>query len=248
MKIKIKLQKNVITPKRSTNGAIGYDLYIPCDTQVYQGRNILPLNFALEMPKGIEAKIEPRSGFSSKGIEGKSLPDMQGHQYTARYDADVLVGKIDPDYRGNVGVIINNHDKSFILPKGTRIAQMTFYRVELPSFEVVDELSSTERGEEGFGSTGVLSKESCKVEDDWELFIDKFDINTLKPFDKVLARDNHLQKWGAEILGFYDNESEDYQFQLVGTNWARYCIPFVGNEHLLGTTYDCDEYYKIWEE
>lgn len=151
-----KLNKNAVIPKRSTDGAIGYDLFIPTDMQVYQGRNILPLNFALEMPLGVEAKIEPRSGFASLGMEGKSLPDMQGHQYTARYDADVLVGKIDPDYRGIVGVIINNHDKTFILPKGTKVAQMTFYKVELPIIEEVDNLSDTERGEGGFGSTGTI--------------------------------------------------------------------------------------------
>lgn len=156
MNIKIKkLNKNAVMPKRSTDEAIGYDLFIPMDMQVYQGRNVLPLNFALEMPKGIEAKIEARSGFASKGIEGKSLPDLDGHQYTRRYDADVLVGKIDPDYRGNVGVIINNHDQSFILPKGTKVAQMTFYKVELPTIEETEELSDTERGDGGFGSTGV---------------------------------------------------------------------------------------------
>jgi hypothetical protein len=91
-------------------------------------------------------------------MEGKSLPDMQGHQYTRRYDADALVGKIDPDYRGNVGIIINNHDQSFILPKGTKVAQMTFYKVELPIIEEVDNLSDTERGEGGFGSTGANKK------------------------------------------------------------------------------------------
>jgi hypothetical protein len=86
--------------------------------------------------------------------------------------------------------------------------------------------------------TKTLEKEENK---------DKFDISTLNPFDKVLTRDNDSQKWGAELFSFYDNESEDYRFQLVGIVYARYCIPFVGNEHLLGTTNDCDEYYKTWE-
>lgn len=85
--------------------------------------------------------------------------------------------------------------------------------------------------------TKTLEKEEKK---------DKFDIRTLNPFDKVLTRDNDSQKWGAELFSFYDNESEDYRFQLVGIVYARYCIPFVGNEHLLGTTDDCDEYYKTW--
>lgn len=83
-------------------------------------------------------------------------------------------------------------------------------------------------------------------QDEYELVPDKFDISTLNPFDKVLTRDNDSQKWGAELFSFYDNESEDYRFQLVGIVYARYCIPYEGNEHLLGTTNDCDEYYKNW--
>lgn len=86
-----------------------------------------------------------------------------------------------------------------------------------------------------------------KEEDQYELCPYKFDINTLKAFDKVLTRDNDSQKWGAEFFSFYDNDSEDYHFQLVGAVCARYCIPYKGNEHLLGKTDDCDEYYKTWE-
>lgn len=85
-------------------------------------------------------------------------------------------------------------------------------------------------------------------QDEYELVPNKFDINTLKPFDRVLTRDNDSQKWGAELFSFYDNEFEDYHFQLVGMVSARYCIPYEGNEHLLGTTDDCDEFYKTWEE
>lgn len=88
---------------------------------------------------------------------------------------------------------------------------------------------------------------SFDYQDDYKLVYNKFDISTLKPYDKVLARDNDSQKWDAELFNFYDNESEDYHFRLVGTLCARYCIPFMGNEHLLGTTDDCNEFYKTWE-
>lgn len=84
-------------------------------------------------------------------------------------------------------------------------------------------------------------------QDIWELVPDKFDITTLKPFDKVLTRDNDSQKWDAELFSFYNNESEDYHFQLVGVCSARYCIPYEENKHLLGTTNDCDDFYKTWE-
>ena len=84
-------------------------------------------------------------------------------------------------------------------------------------------------------------------QDEWELVQNKFDITTLKPFDKVLTRDGDSQRWSAELFSFYDNESEDYCFRLIGTVYARYCIPYEGNEHLLGTTNDCDDFYKTWE-
>lgn len=156
MEIKIKkLNKNAVMPKRSTDGAIGYDLFIPQDVQVYVGRQVIPLNFSIELPQGVEAKIETRSGIALKGVKGKSLPDVFKCQYDRYFDTDIITGKIDPDYRGNVGVILNNHDMSYILPKGTKIAQMTFYKVELPTIVEAEELSETERGECGFGSTGV---------------------------------------------------------------------------------------------
>ena len=84
-------------------------------------------------------------------------------------------------------------------------------------------------------------------QDDYELISNKFDITTLKPFDKVLARDNDSQKWSAELFSFYDNDTEDYRFLLVGAVFARCCIPYEGNEHLLGKTDDCYEFYKTWE-
>lgn len=190
-KVKIKLQKNGIMPTRSSEGAIGYDLYIPCDTQVYEGRNVIPLNFALEMVPGIEAKIEPRSGMASRGMSGQSLPDYFGKFYSSRYDADVLVGKIDPDYRGTVGVIINNHDASFILPKGTRVAQMSFYQVELPTFEIVDELSTTERGECGFGSTGVITDTPPKKGEHKKGFLL---LDELQQFEALLREHGYTDK------------------------------------------------------
>lgn len=86
-----------------------------------------------------------------------------------------------------------------------------------------------------------------KEQDNWELVLDKFDITTLVPFEsRVLTRDNNLQKWFPAMWGYYDFDSHDYPYKLIGGGAARYCIPFESNEHLLGTTNDCDEYYKVW--
>lgn len=155
MKIKIKkLREDAFLPAKKTEGAVGYDLAVPCDVLINNTRQVIPLGFALELPAGVEAKIEPRSGFSAKGLEGvyASIKSC-----AHRFNADVLVGKIDPDYRGEVGVIILNHepDKRFIIKAGTRVAQMTFYCVaEIQSVEEVQELTDTTRGSGGFGHTG----------------------------------------------------------------------------------------------
>lgn len=88
---------------------------------------------------------------------------------------------------------------------------------------------------------------SISHQDDWELVPNKFDITTLKPFEsRVLIRDRAIDKWCPAIWGFYDSDRQDYQYRLVGVI-ARYCIPYEGNEHLLGKTADCDEFYKTWE-
>lgn len=155
MKIKIKkLSDQALLPKRATEGSAAYDLYIPEDVLVGMGRQIIKLKFAIEVPKGYEAKIEPRSGYSSKGMEGRVF-ESTPKEMTDRFDCDVLVGKIDSDYRGDVGIIINNREEfPFYLKRGQRIAQMTIYKVEDAEFVETEELSDTERGDGGFGHTG----------------------------------------------------------------------------------------------
>ena len=72
----------------------------------------------------------------------------------------------------------------------------------------------------------------------------KFDITTLKPFDKVLVRENGDGEWGINFFGFY-NYDERYYY--TTGNWMyKQCIPYEGNEYLLGTTDDCDNFYKTW--
>jgi hypothetical protein len=80
----------------------------------------------------------------------------------------------------------------------------------------------------------------------YKLVLNKFDINTLIPFEsRVLVRDNNLQKWSPAMWGYYDFDSQDYPYKLIG-GAARYCIPYEKNEYLLGTTNDCDNFFKTW--
>lgn len=178
LRVKIKkLQPDAVIPTKATSQSVGYDLYVRQDICIEHPRQVIPLGLAIELPDGIEAKIEPRSGFSSEGIEGFALrtETFRGHPRDGimetndelwqridtkeLFNADVLVGKVDPDYRGEIGVIIRNNEpnRPFLIAKGTRIAQMTFYSVaQFPGgFEEVEELSETERADGGFGHSGT---------------------------------------------------------------------------------------------
>ena len=152
MEVKIKkLSELTIMPKKATDGSAAYDLYAPRDIIVKSGRQVVDMMFAIELPRFREAKIEPRSGYSSKGFAG-ALASHTEPDY--RFDCDVLVGKVDCDYRGSVGVILNNRDKAFFIKRGQRIAQMTIYKVEDTELVEADELSETDRGTGGYGSSG----------------------------------------------------------------------------------------------
>lgn len=156
MKIKL-LSSGAKIPTRAENGAAGYDLYVPQDTTINPGRNIVPLNISMAIPTGYEGQIRPRSGFSAKGMEG--YPATGQGQYDPkpqRYDADVIIGTIDSSFRGTVGVLVKSYEKeAFYVAKGTRIAQLVIEKHLSEEFEVVDSLDETERGTGGFGSTGT---------------------------------------------------------------------------------------------
>lgn len=144
--IRIKrLSEDALIPVRATDGAACFDLYVPKDTPIQKGRNVIPLDIAIELPHGTYAEVRPRSGFSAKGFE-----DITG----CRRDADVLHGVVDADYRGNVGVIVRSEDY-FVVAKGTRVAQMLICSYLSSELAEVDELSSTDRQAGGFGSTGT---------------------------------------------------------------------------------------------
>ena len=83
-------------------------------------------------------------------------------------------------------------------------------------------------------------------QDEYELVINKFDITTLKPFDKVLVRNTYTDSWHVQFYQDYDENEEEYPFECTYNSW-KYCIPYEGNEHLRGTTDDCDKYYKTWK-
>ena len=139
--MKIKLFDGGKVPEYKTKGAACADCYARLPTEsitIIKGkRALIPLGFAIELSVGYEAVIRPRSGLSKKEIDG-------------------VIGTIDADYRGEVmACLINNSDEDFVIHNLDRICQLKIQKAEQLNFEVVDELSETERGEGGFGSTGV---------------------------------------------------------------------------------------------
>jgi len=103
------------------------------------GRALVSTGLQLEIPHGFEVQIRPRSGLALK--HGITLPNSPG--------------TIDSDYRGPLGVILQNTgDEAFAVKHGDRIAQMVVAPVVQAKFELVEELSDTVRGQGGFGSTG----------------------------------------------------------------------------------------------
>lgn len=145
--VKFKLEPGATAPIKATDGSVGYDLFVYGSHCIYPGRNAVRTGLSIQLPEGFEATVRPRSGCSLKGI-----PD----EYNVRHNADALLGTIDTDYRGEIKLIVNNHeDEEFFISDGQRIAQLVISPVFTGVAEVVDELDDTERGEGGFNSTGV---------------------------------------------------------------------------------------------
>ena len=84
-------------------------------------------------------------------------------------------------------------------------------------------------------------------EDNYELVPNKFDISTLKPFNKVLVRNEKHHVWFNSFFGVYKKDS-NAPFVCCNGFEYKYCIPYEGNQHLLGTANDCDDFYKTWEK
>ena len=130
-------------PQYATVQSAGMDLRANLDEPVTLrplGRCLVPTGLHIALPEGYEAQIRPRSGLALKrGITVLNSP-----------------GNIDADYRGEIGVLlINLSQEEFVINDGERIAQMVIARHEQGELTEVDVLDETERGEGGYGHTGV---------------------------------------------------------------------------------------------
>jgi dUTP pyrophosphatase len=147
VKIK-KLHSDAIIPKYQTSGAAGFDIHAIQHTEIYPGETkILKTGLSFEIPQGYELQIVPRSGVSVK----------------TKLRISNSPGTVDSDFRGEVGIIVDNIDLNsdkrvpYIIKVGDRIAQGKITPVVQAIFIETDDLEQTERGEKGFGSTGIKS-------------------------------------------------------------------------------------------
>ena len=135
-----RLVPHAVLPSRGSVGAAGYDLYSTDNYVVFPGhRVVVSTGVAVQLPPGTYGRIAPRSGLAVK------------------HGLDTLAGVVDPDYAGEVKVVLVNTDMRipFVIKPGYRIAQLILEKYE--SAEVVEAagVPDTDRGTDGFGSTGV---------------------------------------------------------------------------------------------
>lgn len=152
-----------IMPKKASDYSAGFDLYCPKDTPITSDRQIVDLGIKMCMPPFFEAQVRPRSGYSAKGFELYYVTG-DGTEKKILADIDVLLGTIDSDYKGHVGVILKVHHipqpsdiKGLCYIKtGTRIAQLVFSF--LPSVDIVkvSEIDKTNDRGGGFGHTNGM--------------------------------------------------------------------------------------------
>lgn len=138
-----KESQDKLLPRRATPHASGFDLACASIEPIVlrKGqRALVPCGIAIALPHGYEAQVRPRSGLAAKnGITVLNAP-----------------GTIDSDYRGEIKAILINHgDTDFTIEFGMRVAQLVIARVDMAEMVMVSELVTTERGEQGFGSSGL---------------------------------------------------------------------------------------------
>ena len=143
MKVKVINRSKHDLPSYSTAFSAGMDIRANIDKHISLNpfeRTLVPTGLFIELPQGFEAQIRPRSGLTlKKGLTVLNSP-----------------GTIDADYRGEIGIIIINLSNDVaIIEDGERICQMVIAKHETISWESVDILEETQRGEGGFGHTGV---------------------------------------------------------------------------------------------
>ena len=160
--------------------------------------------------------------FATKEEKAKLFDAIKANGYKWNEKTKTLEKLVEPKFK--VGDIITKRDSienSWVVSS----VSSEYYGLQLP------------KGSEGIGTLPIIDQ------DKYELIPNKFDITTLKPFEsKVLVRDTNTDKWRGAFYSHYKSK----KFYIIGGSYYYQCIPYEGNEYLLDTTNDCDNYYKNW--
>ena len=213
MQIKIKRIENGKLPEYKTEGSAGADCYARLEKEITikAGKSeTIPLGFAVEIPAGFEMQIRGRSGLARKN------------------NIDCFPGTIDSDYRGEVcAILLNKGQEDFIVKPSDRIAQAVIAPVIKAEWYLTKELSETERGEGGFGHTGVSENKeiemsySHKIEKFYEPFKKLEDIEKL--FNKEVLIDNSIKAtvkkvYWSDFLRIIFETNDGKQLNMYSTN------------------------------
>ena len=133
-----RLSDSAIVPKKGTYGSAGYDLYASEECFIpAKGKAIVKTGIAMAIPYGYYGRVAPRSSMAVK-------------------HTDIGAGVIDSDYRGEIGIVLFNHsDSDLCIKMHDRVAQILIEKLCMGHLVEVDELDSTVRGVDGYGSTGI---------------------------------------------------------------------------------------------
>ena len=190
----------------------------------------------------------------------EKLPKFRVGDTITNGKTSITIGYIDNEYYYEIGRNIANRlfikfqDEWELVPN--KLEQLI-----QPKFKVGDRIRMKENHNYIYTITGIREKENkyeCGVtfvlkfseQEEWELAPNKFDINTLKPFDKVLVRtETFTPCWTIDFYdGYRPNIGGSFTpFGVSGGKYFQQCIPYEGNQHLSGTTNDCDEFFKNWK-
>ena len=206
MDVKIKRIGNGKLPEYKTEGSAGADCYARIDYQIALAPGkvtTIPLGFAVELPEGYEMQIRGRSGLARKNnVELFNSP-----------------GTIDSDYRGEVSAILfNASDENFIINPNDRIAQAIIAPVIKARWNEVEELSETERGTGGFGSTGVSENK--------EKFYEPFRSSDIDEIRKLIGKevifDNNISGIISNVFGTKEI-TKSYYIEIKFYGNQKYC-------------------------
>lgn len=154
----MKLDERATMPKFAKQGDSGFDMYTLKDTIIKAGETkLIKTGIAADLEEGYEIQVRPRSGVSLNGMKGcRKYNKLRQYQEECQPYLRVQFGTVDSGYKGDIGIITyNQEDYDVLIPKGTRLAQCVV--MEVPKVELVEvfEISDSERGNSGFGSSGV---------------------------------------------------------------------------------------------